>query len=245
MQPRFRMFAGPNGSGKTRLYKFLRIQSFITTEVYINADEIEKKLSETLQFHFNAYHIKVSDREFKDHIRQSGILKKIKDQSFLEKICIQGGVLHLRIKKKEVNSYIASFLASFLAEKLIDIGQSFCFETVLSHPSKLKLIEHARRKGFKTYLYFVFTDDWRLNIERIKLRVKLGGHAVDEKKIEKRYFRSMNLFPKAAALASNVYLIDNSINFELIAEIFNRKIISISSNYPDWLKKYFNPAIIK
>ena len=147
MQPRFRIFAGPNGSGKTHLFKFLRLQSFIHTEFYVNADDIEKKLSSSLQFHFNAYRVNVSDAEFKTHIQQSGILKKIVDNSFIDKINIDKGVLKLNIKKKELNSYIASFVASFLAEKLIESRQSFCFETVLSHASKIKLLELANKKG--------------------------------------------------------------------------------------------------
>ena len=245
MRPRFRMFAGPNGSGKTHLFTFLRDQSFISTEIYVNADEIEQTLSKHLRFHFNAYRVKVSDEDFKKHIRHSGILKKIKDNSFLDKMSIQGGVLKMNIKRGELNSYIASFIASYLAEKLIESKQSFCYETVLSHPSKLKLLEQARKKGFRTYLYFVFTDNWHLNIERVKLRVRQGGHDVDDKKIEQRYFRSLKLFSKAANLASCSYLIDNSTSFEMMTEIRNRKNIFTAANYPKWLKKYYTPESLR
>lgn len=241
MQPRFRMFAGPNGSGKTHLFNFLRSQSYIHTEIYVNADAIEGKLSEAMQFNFNPYRVKVSDEDFKKHIQQSGILKKIEDKTFLEKIKIESGVLKMKIRKSELNSYIASFVASYLAEKLITSGQSFCYETVLSHPFKLKLLELANKSGYKTYLYFVFTDDWHLNIERVKLRVLQGGHDVDDKKIEQRYFRSLKLFAKAAQASDSAYLIDNSRNFELMAEVKKGKNIFVKSNYPDWLKEYFKP----
>ena len=80
MQPRFRLFAGPNGSGKTLLFNYLRNQSYIHTEIYVNADDIEQKISESLEFHFNAYRVKVADEDFKQHIKQSGILQKIKDK---------------------------------------------------------------------------------------------------------------------------------------------------------------------
>lgn len=241
MQPRFRIFAGPNGSGKTHLFNFLRNQKFINTEFYINADEIEKKLSVSLQFHFNAYRVKVSDNEFKTHIKKSGILKKITDKSFIDKINIDKGILKLNIKKKELNSYIASFIASYLTEKLIETGQSFCFETVLSHPSKIKLIELANKKGYKTYFYFVFTDNWKLNVERVKLRVKQGGHNVDEQKIEQRYFKSLHLFSEAAKNADSSFLIDNSVSFSLMAEMKKGKTVFVSKNYPLWLKKYHTP----
>ena len=150
MQPRFRMFAGPNGSGKTHLFNFLRSQSYIHTEIYVNADEIEQKISKSFQFNFNAYRVKVSDEDFKNHVRKSGILNKIPDKSFLGKLTIVGGILKMNIGKGELNSYVASFVASYLAEKLIESKQSFCYETVLSHPSKLKLLKLARTRGFKT-----------------------------------------------------------------------------------------------
>ncbi len=241
MQPRLRMFAGPNGSGKTHLFNFLRSQSYIHTEIYVNADDIEQKLRRTFKFHFNAYRVKVSDGDFKNHIRQSGMLKKIADASFLEKIKIENGILTFSIKKSQLNSYFASFIATYLAERLIDSSQSFCFETVLSHSSKIKLLEQAKEKGYKTYLYFVCTDDWRLNVERVKLRVRQGGHNVDEKKIEQRYFRSLRLFSQASKLAHTSYLIDNSRNFELMSELNNGKTVYPISDYPIWFKKYSTP----
>ena len=241
MQPKFRMFAGPNASGKTSLFDFLKTQSFIHTEIYINADSIEEKISFSMNFNFNAFHVKVSDNDFKKHILQSGILKKISDKTFIDKLQIKSGILKMNIKKKELNSYMASFIASYLAEKLFETKQSFCFETVLSHPSKINLLKLAQRHGYKTYLYFVFTDNWQLNIERVKLRVAYGGHNVDDKKVRTRYYRSLKLFKPAALLANDSFLIDNSRNFELIAELKNGNLLRIADKYPEWLKKYYEP----
>lgn len=240
-QARFRMFAGPNGSGKTHLFKFLKAQSIINTEIYVNADEIEKKLALSFKFHFNAYRIKVSDSDFKKHILESGILNKIKDKSFLKKIEIISGILYLKIKKNELNSYIASFIASFLATKLIQTKQSFCLETVLSHESKIKLIQQANKNGYKTYLYFVFTENWKLNVERVRLRVLSGGHAVNSKKIGERFYRSLRLFSLAGQEAYNTFLIDNSTNFDLMCALIKNKPVFISEKYPEWLKEYYNP----
>ena len=230
MQSRFRIFAGPHGSGKTHLFNYLKNQAFIHTEIYVNADEIEKKLQKKLQFNFNAYRVKVNDFDFKRHIELSGILSKINDSSFLEKIKIESGVLHLGINKKSLNSYIASFVASYLAEKLIESKQSFCLETVLSHPSKLELIKLANKANYKTYLYFIYTDNWKLNLERVRLRVKQGGHNVDELKVKERYYKSLNLFHKAASKVNSAFLIDNSRNFEVMTELENGSKKNMSKN---------------
>src|SRR5262245_53679372 len=44
--------------------------------------------------------------------------------------------------------------------------RSFSFETVFSHPSKLEVLEEARRAGFELTLFFVAVDDPSINIER-------------------------------------------------------------------------------
>ncbi len=237
--PKFRLFAGPNGSGKTHLFKYLKSQSYIHTEIYVNADDIEEKLNRKKEFNFNAYRVKVSDDDFKKHIENSGILSKIKASFNLNQMKIQSGVLRLRLGKTKLNSYIASFVTTYLAEKLIQTGQSFCYETVLSHSSKIELMNKACQKGYKTYLYFIVTNDWRLNVERVKLRVMQGGHKVDRQKIESRYYKSFENFPKAAELADTAFLINNSKEFNLIAELKNGKMFKLNEPIPDWFKKYY------
>jgi hypothetical protein len=39
--PKFRLFAGPNASGKTYVFKKIRKSSLIPKEIYVNADKIE------------------------------------------------------------------------------------------------------------------------------------------------------------------------------------------------------------
>ena len=84
----------------------------------------------------------------------------------------------------------------------------------------------------------MFTDNWELNVERVKLRVKDGGHNVDHKKIESRYFRSLSNFGHAARLVNSAFLIDNSKAFTRVAELINGK-------FPAWFRKYFNPVDFK
>jgi predicted ABC-type ATPase len=241
MQSRFRLFAGPNGSGKTQLFTVLREQSYIHTELFINADSIERRLNESMRFNFNAYHIKVSSSEFRDHVKESGLLTKSGIANNINSLEISSGVLKIKIEKQELNSYIASFIATFLVKKLLHTGQSFCYETVLSHPSKIEFLKQARKNGYKTYLYFIFTDNWRLNVERVKLRVKQGGHNVDENKIKSRYFKSLKLFHEASINSDITYLIDNSKDFNCVAELRKGKNYKSISNYPDWLRAYYEP----
>jgi predicted ABC-type ATPase len=237
-QPRFRLFAGPNGSGKTFFFQHLKSSGLISTEIYVSADKIEADLKKNPVFNFNAFRVKVSDAEFKQHILSTGLFaSKINDTSFLQAIRIEGGILKIKLAKKKINSYHASFIATYLVNKLLLTGQSFCYETVMSHISKVHLLSQAKSMGYKTYLYFVFTDNVELNIARVKLRVRQGEHDVDISLIKSRYPRTFKLLPKALALADEAFVIDNSDQPEIIAEKHQSK-LTVQKIAKPFIKKY-------
>jgi len=218
MNPKFRLFGGPNGSGKTSLFDYLKKNGVINTELYINADRYERELKANFSFNFNAYRVKVSQEDFLAYINSSSLYKKMKDQTFIKDITIQAGVLKFNLPGEEINSYHASFIASYLADKLFETNQSFCFETVMSHESKIELLELAKSKNYKTYLYFVYTDDPELNVLRVKLRASMGLHNVNSEVVRKRYKRSFELLPKALKFVDRAYIINNSDVFKVVAE---------------------------
>lgn len=237
--PRFRLFAGPNGSGKSTLFNKLRAEGAIHTEFYINADSIEKKIKENGNFNFNAYGIKVSNKEFLTSIEKSGLYERsVADVSKLE---IKRGVLEIKLNPHEINSYLSSFVAAYLTEKLIQNKISFCFETVMSHQSKIEIIKKAKKAGYKTYLYFVTTQNAELNKARVSMRVLQGGHAVDKQKITERYIRSLSLLPQAIGLVDKGYVIDNTESFKLLCETSHGKATNIANDYPQWLTQYYKP----
>jgi predicted ABC-type ATPase len=238
MKPRFRLFAGPNGSGKSSLFLHLRKKGEIHTEIYVSADRIEADILKDGKFNFNAYRVQVNQLEFIEHIQQSGLLSKMTNNHVLDGLKLEKGILYINLNDR--HSYTASFIATYLAGKLLDTKQSFCFETVMSHTSKIELLKKATEKGFKTYLYFVFTDNPLLNQLRVKLRVKEGGHDVDSEKINDRFYRSFKNLPDALALAETSFLINNSINFEIVGQSKNKVFSWRTKSPPEVLKTYSN-----
>ncbi len=237
-QPRFRLFAGPNGSGKTFFFNHLRNDGIIHTEIYVSADRIEAELKKKTRFNFNAYRVKVADDEFKKHILTDGLFSsKINDPAFLNCFTIKGGILTFKLARHKINSYHASFIATYLVTKLMETGQSFCFETVMSHVSKVEFFSLAKQKGYKTYLYFVFTDNVELNIARVKLRVKQGQHDVDAELIKSRYPRTFRLLPQALILSDEAYVIDNSNEPEIVAEKHDGR-LKVDKNAKPFILKY-------
>lgn len=97
-----------------------------------------------------------------------------------------------------------------MVEKYINVGKSFCYETVLSHPSKIDLIKEAKARGYNVISIFVFLSSPEKNIERVKLRTSQGGHDVPEDKIRDRYIRSLKFSNMLENISDEFYRLDNS-----------------------------------
>ena len=94
--------------------------------------------------------------------------------------------------------------------KLLEQRASFTLETVMSHRSKVELLSRAQQAGYRTYLYYVATDDPAINISRVRNRVLLGGHDVPVDRIVQRYHRSLELLLDAVRHTNRAYIFDNS-----------------------------------
>ena len=68
----------------------------------------------------------------------------------------------------------------------------------------------ANALGFRIRLIYVLLDDPARNVERVRLRVKKGGHAVPEAKIVERYARSLDQMPWFLNQADRAWIYDNS-----------------------------------
>jgi predicted ABC-type ATPase len=207
--PRMRMFAGPNGSGKSTIIDIVqRAKGSAFFGVYINADEIEKQVNEYGFLDFRAFHISIEHEEWlKFAVPYTLSFKPALLDSINRLTLIDDKLLFNEII---MNSYYASVIASFIRYKLLEEKVDFTFETVMSHEEKVEFMNKAQSSGFKTYLYFVATDDPEINISRVKNRVLLGGHDVLEEKIRERYIKSINLLKEVLKFSDRAYIFDNS-----------------------------------
>lgn len=232
---RLRMFAGPNGSGKSTL------NSVISKEllgVYINPDEIEKEIKKFDFLDMTAYRVETTGDEifsfFQNHtlIKKAGLSEDVSMFTFSDN--------KLGFHNITVNSYFASVCADFIRHKLLESKVSFTFETVMSSSDKVAFLKKAQAAGYRTYLYFVATQDPLINISRVKNRVKLGGHTVPEDKIISRYYRSLKLLSEAVKYASRTYIFDNSgADKQWVAQINDGKEYEFKNDsVPEWVDRY-------
>jgi predicted ABC-type ATPase len=232
------MFAGPNGSGKSTLKAVL---PKVLLGIYLNPDEIEQEIRRQSFLDFNSYGVSATADTVLPFFTGSSFLISAGYEKEARQLVFEAGRLHFA--SVAVNSYFASVAADFLRQKLLEQKTSFTFETVMSHRSKVNLLEQAQRLGYRTYLYFVATDDPAINISRVRNRVGQGGHAVPEDKIEERYHRSLNLLMDAIRHSHRAYVFDNSTDAQnpshtWLAEITEGRMLELKTGQiPAWFKR--------
>lgn len=132
----------------------------------------------------------------------------------------------------------AAQLAESRRRAALEDGKSFAFETVMSTPGKLALLDEAKAKGFIVDLVFVTTEDAAINQVRVENRVAKGGHPVDPEKIRERYERAVELLPAALLKADAGMVFDNSVDGrapQLVAAKQDSK-IEFAENAPEWAR---------
>lgn len=232
------MFAGPNGSGKSQLKSVLPLPLL---GVYLNPDEIEKMLRQRHFLDFNDFGVTIEAPQVLPFFTGSPFLKEVHLTDAARDLQFDNG--RLNFENVEVNSYFASVACDCLRQKLLEQKETFTLETVMSHESKVDLLAQAQAAGYRTYLYFVATDDPTINISRVRNRVKLGGHDVPEDKIESRYYKSLNLLVEAIRHTNRAYIFDNSGDSSdrkhtWLAEITEGSKLELKTDkIPSWFKR--------
>ncbi|HEX5257353.1 MAG TPA: AAA family ATPase [Sphingomicrobium sp.] len=114
-----------------------------------------------------------------------------------------------KISAEKANLEAVSRIEQWLETSIL-AGHSVGVETVLSTGKYRRLVDKAKFLGFEIQLIYVVLDNPDLNVQRVALRVRRGGHSVPEEKIRTRYVRSLAQLPWFFEQADMALLFDNS-----------------------------------
>jgi predicted ABC-type ATPase len=125
------------------------------------------------------------------------------------------------------------------ARAYIQSGNSFIVETTLAGNSYLNLMREVKSLGWFVRLTYIGINNPTTNIQRVRSRVKLGGHDVPISDILRRYERSLANLSKAAKIADRLELYDNSTSagYQLIATVEGDRAIIYAQELPGWVDR--------
>ncbi len=77
---------------------------------------------------------------------------------------------------------------------LLEAKASFALESTLSGRTYVAMLKDARERGYRIVLHYVMISSPAQAVERVRLRVKIGGHHVPTDDVERRFARSRRHF---------------------------------------------------
>ncbi|WP_223706837.1 zeta toxin [Flavobacterium potami] len=131
-------------------------------------------------------------------------------------------------------------------DELLLNDEVFAFETTLATKSYKSKVKIAQEKKYKVVLLFFWLQDVDLAIERVKTRIKEGGHNIEIDVIRRRYVNGIkNLFDIYLPIVDEVMIFDNSFGKpELLAQkMFDTEIDIINELKYNRFKNNYNENI--
>ena len=87
----------------------------------------------------------------------------------------------------------------------------FAFETTLSGTTYLARLRKLQQAGYAIHVFFLWIPNVKLSLARVASRVRMGGHAISEKVVRRRFHKGIiNFLQHYRAMADSWILFDNS-----------------------------------
>jgi predicted ABC-type ATPase len=97
-----------------------------------------------------------------------------------------------------------------LLQRAIDECLDFTFETTLGGNTMPALLADAAKRGIEVHIFYVGLDSAEAHIERVRQRVRAGGHDIPEADIRRRYRHSRINLVTLLPVLTELRMYDNS-----------------------------------
>ena len=140
----------------------------------------------------------------------------------------------------QLEAYQAAEVAAALRRELVNLKESFIFETVFSDPvgEKVAFLKDAASRGYSVVLCFIGIGDADRSGERVAMRVSQGGHDVPTEKMVAVFPRTMANLKLAIRELPTVVIFDNddiATPFRLVALFQNGRRTYSALPAPGWV----------
>jgi len=123
-------------------------------------------------------------------------------------------------------------------DALMSKKETIVLESTISGKSLTNTIKKAKAIGYKIYIFYTFADSPEVCIERIKDRVKKGGHDVPAEDVKRRFYRSIKNFWHIYRQLADVWaLYYNMEQSNVIAKYADNEIeVLLEDKYKDFIR---------
>ena len=111
-----------------------------------------------------------------------------------------------------IGPYEAAEATAAIRPALIERGESFVFETVLSDSigEKVDLLAQYASSDYEVVMIFICISDIVTSIKRVSIRASQGGHDVPDEKLQTRFSRTQANLERTIQRLPHVLVFDNS-----------------------------------
>ena len=124
--------------------------------------------------------------------------------------------------KKKVDEYLSKNI-------------TFTKETTISGQKTDEIAKAAKERGYMIHLFYIGINTYEESIKRIKNRVEMGGHNIEERDVDHSHHVRFNELINLLPYCDKAYFFDNANGFEEVAEYKNGKLIVKGDYRPDWI----------
>ena len=135
--------------------------------------------------------------------------------------------------RDDADLYKSSRIALKNIKENIEKKSSFNWETTLISATILRYIKQAKEQGFLITVNFIGVGALQQSLERIKMRIKKGGHGVDKHLVEKRFQRQFDNFRQVFDVADGIVFYDNEETMRVVGTFLKDKLY-IAEHPPKW-----------
>jgi predicted ABC-type ATPase len=167
----------------------------------------------------------------------------------------------LRERQPELEQTDANALAwragREMLEAAIENGRDYTFETTLGGNTIPLLISRAAARGHRVTLWFLGLERPETHIDRVRARVRRGGHDIPEERIRERFDRSIENLITLIPHIHEFKLFDNSVDVDLaggeaprpraLLHVRGQEVLASVplTEVPDWAKPVFAAILIR
>jgi predicted ABC-type ATPase len=143
-------------------------------------------------------------------------------------------------REEGLDDLAAAVAAERIRRALVEMKESFAFETVLSDPAgeKVRFLREAIDVGYHVVLCFIGIESAAESDARVAMRTLQGGHDVPSEKLHARFPRTMRNLERALEQLPNVTVYDNSaLNapFREVLRVLDGVVVAQRRPLPNWL----------